>query len=282
MEAKISDDKLKYYQFPGYILYNLPKYRQVASGILTGVKEGLTSNYHLIKSMGSTKDICEIIRLNVWKCQNHFKVYAVYNSPQNCPNFDFLNISHKNVVLEDFNAHSNIWSYKDIYIAGIEIEDMLNSNPLELIYSNEDPATYLHYNGTRATPDLLLASSDISEPTRRKIIDNPGFGHKPFIASITIGSKSMTREVPTKLSWNFKRADWSRFTNLLDNELHTSPLNFNQYSDKLCNEITNIMIRCAKKTIPRGKTKHYRVFWSRHIEELKRKTCNPEDDNQLS
>ncbi|VDO08877.1 unnamed protein product [Rodentolepis nana] len=56
-EANISDDKLKYYQFPGYTLYNLPKYRQVTSGILTGVKEGLTSHYDLIKSMGSTQDM---------------------------------------------------------------------------------------------------------------------------------------------------------------------------------------------------------------------------------
>ncbi|VDO11837.1 unnamed protein product [Rodentolepis nana] len=31
------------------------------------------------------------------------------------------------------------------------------------------------------------------------------------------------------------------------------------------------MIRCAKKTIPRGKTKHYLLFWSKHLEELKRK-----------
>ncbi|VDO05996.1 unnamed protein product [Rodentolepis nana] len=31
------------------------------------------------------------------------------------------------------------------------------------------------------------------------------------------------------------------------------------------------MITCAKKTIPRGKTKHYRVFWSKHLKELKRK-----------
>ncbi|VDO15961.1 unnamed protein product [Rodentolepis nana] len=74
-----------------------------------------------------------------------------------------------------------------------EIEDMLSINPLELIYSNEDPATYLHYSGTRITPDLLLASSDISE-----------------------------------------------------HELHTSTLNFNQHPHKLCNDITNIMIRCAK------------------------------------
>ncbi|VDO15562.1 unnamed protein product [Rodentolepis nana] len=156
-------------------------------------------------------------------------------------------------------------------IAGKEIEDMLNSNPLELIYSNGDPATYLHYNGTRTTPDLLLASSDISEHTRRKIIGDPGSGHKPVIASITFGSKSMTWKVPTKLSGNFKKADWPIFTNLLDNELHTSPLKFKQHPGKLCNDITNIMIRCAKKTIPRGKTKHYRVFWSEHLEELNRK-----------
>ncbi|VDO14756.1 unnamed protein product [Rodentolepis nana] len=99
------------------------------------------------------------------------------------------------------------WSYKDTNIAGMEIEDMVNSNPLVLIYSNKDSATYLHYNGTRTTPDLLLASSDISEHTRRKIIDDPGSGHKPVITSITIASKSMTRKVPTKLSWNFKKAD---------------------------------------------------------------------------
>ncbi|VDO02972.1 unnamed protein product [Rodentolepis nana] len=81
----------------------------------------------------------------------------------------------------------------------------------------------------------------------------------------------MTRKVPTKLSWNFKKADWPRFINLLDNELRTSPINFNEHPDKLCNEITNIMIRCAEKTIPIGKTKHYRLFWSKHLEELKRK-----------
>ncbi|VDN99817.1 unnamed protein product [Rodentolepis nana] len=99
---------------------------------------------------------------------------------------------------------------------------MLNSNPLELIYNNEDLATYLHYNGTRTTPDLVLASSDISEHTRRKIIDDSDSGHKLVIASIPIGSKSMTRKM-------------------------------------------------RNKTIPRGKTKYYRVFWSKPLEKMKRK-----------
>ncbi|VDO05393.1 unnamed protein product [Rodentolepis nana] len=97
----------------------------------------------------------------------------------------------------------------------------------------------------------------------RKIIDDPVFGYKPVI----------------------------------ENGLHTSPLKFNQHTDKLCNDITKIMIRCAKlfpearlntiecfgvpeaklNTIEcfglnnRGKTKHYRVFWSKDLEDLKRK-----------
>ncbi|VDO01072.1 unnamed protein product [Rodentolepis nana] len=56
----------------------------------------------------------------------------------------------------------------------------------------------------------------------------------------------MTWKVPTKLPRNFKKTDWPRFTNLLENELHTSHLNFNQHPDKLRNDITNIMIRPCK------------------------------------
>ncbi|VDO11646.1 unnamed protein product [Rodentolepis nana] len=146
MEANISDATLKYYQFPG-TLYLLPKYRQVASEILTGVKEGLNSNYDLIKN----------------------------------------------------------------------------------ISEHDDPGS-----------------------GHKPVIASAGSGHKPVIASIIIGCQSMTKKVLTKLSWNFKKADWPRFTNLLNNELYASPLNFRQHPKKLCNKNTNIMIRSAKKTIPRG------------------------------
>uniref|UniRef100_A0A0R3TCU1 Endo/exonuclease/phosphatase domain-containing protein n=1 Tax=Rodentolepis nana TaxID=102285 RepID=A0A0R3TCU1_RODNA len=67
----------------------------------------------------------------------------------------------------------------------------------------------LHYNGTRTTPDLLLASSDISKLTRRKIIDDPGSAHKPIIASITIGGKSMTMKVCDELKARTKEKQWT-------------------------------------------------------------------------
>nr|CDS29145.1 hypothetical protein HmN_000220300 [Hymenolepis microstoma] len=147
MESNLAGDKLTYYQFPGYILHLLPKDRQMASGTLTGVKEGLTSHCEIIKSMILMQNICDIIRLNVWKSQNHLK----------------------------------IWVYKNRNTTGKEIDDTFHSSSLGLIYSYEDPATYLHCNGTRTTFDLLLVLRDTSEITRRKIIYDPGSGHKPVI-----------------------------------------------------------------------------------------------------
>ena len=155
MEANLTDDMLMNYRFKGYTLYLLPKYRQIASGILTGVRETLTASFEITKEMGYSQDLCEIITLNVWKNQNHFKIYAVYNPPQNKPSFDCLNISHKTILIGDFNAHSIKWGYISNNAAGKEIEELLNSTELELIYKHGDPATYLHYNGTKS---LLICS----------------------------------------------------------------------------------------------------------------------------
>nr|CUU99745.1 hypothetical transcript [Hymenolepis microstoma] len=154
------------------------------------------------------------------------------------------------MVLRDFSAHSTRWSYKSRYTGGEEIEDKLNTSPLGLIYNDENPATYLHYNGTRTTPHLLLVSSDISELARRKIIDNSGSGHKSAIASIATNSKCMTPKMTNKPSWNSKKADGPKLTNLLENKPRASPINYNLHPNKLCNNITDIIIRCAKKSIP--------------------------------
>nr|CDS35145.1 hypothetical protein HmN_000998300 [Hymenolepis microstoma] len=120
-------------------------------------------------------------------------------------------------------------------------------------------------NNSRLAP----VSSDISELTQRKTIDDLGSGHKSVIASITINSKTMTPKMPNETLWKFKKADRLKFTNLLETELNASPINYSQHPDQLCTNIINIIIKCAKKTIPNGKVKHYRVFWFNNLEELK-------------
>jgi len=53
MEANLMAEKLIYYQLSGYIHYSLPKYRQVASGILIAVSNSLCAEFKIVKEMGN-------------------------------------------------------------------------------------------------------------------------------------------------------------------------------------------------------------------------------------
>jgi hypothetical protein len=61
------------------------------------------------------------------------------------------------------------------------MEDFISANNVELLYEKEDPPTYLHYNGSTTSPNLMLASPDIAALASRNIIDAPGCGHKMII-----------------------------------------------------------------------------------------------------
>ncbi|GIY15568.1 hypothetical protein CDAR_618821 [Caerostris darwini] len=155
MEANLTLDTVKHYPFKGYNVYLLPKYRKVASGILMGIKDTLTADFEICKEMGGSEDKSEIIKLET-------------------------------IVIGDVNAHPTRWGYDDMNAAGKEIEDLLNSSLLDLTYDASDPPTYIHYNGSGSTPDLLCISTDLSPFTNRIIIVDPGSGHRQIIASIVI------------------------------------------------------------------------------------------------
>ncbi|GFY71750.1 hypothetical protein TNIN_265911 [Trichonephila inaurata madagascariensis] len=90
MEANLSTENLKYYPFKGFSLCVLTKSRQVASGILIGVKRELTAEFRIIKAMGVDSDKSEIVHLDVWKCGVHFKNLATYSPPCNHPDFSYV------------------------------------------------------------------------------------------------------------------------------------------------------------------------------------------------
>ena len=55
MEANITSENLQKYELKGYALHNLPKYRQVASGILVGINNSLCAQFQIVKEMGNSK-----------------------------------------------------------------------------------------------------------------------------------------------------------------------------------------------------------------------------------
>ena len=106
MEKNLTAEKPIYYQLNRCTLYSPPKYRQIASGILIGVSNSLCAEFKIVKEMGSSEDKSEIVKVNVWKKGNNFTIYAIYNPPNNKPDFTSIHVTSKTVIIGDFNAHS--------------------------------------------------------------------------------------------------------------------------------------------------------------------------------
>ena len=219
--------------------------------------------------MGNSEDKSETVKVNVWKQGNNFTIYTIYNSPNNKPHFTSLIVTSKTIIIGDFNAHSPKWGCKNTNTAGKETEDLLNTSTLELIYNDTDPPTYLHYNGAQTTPDLLLVSSDISTNAKRTILDDPRSRHKAVIAEIPLTWQQKIKEPYIRTSWNYKKANWESFTDMLEINLHQGRIDFSQHPDKIGKVINSSIIKCTKACIPRGRVKRYKCFWTDDCEILK-------------
>jgi len=56
--------------------------------------------------------------------------------------------------------------------------------------------------------------------TKRIILDDPGYGHKPVIAKITLTQQQRILNPYIRTSWNFKKVNWRSFTDMLEINLH--------------------------------------------------------------
>jgi hypothetical protein len=57
------------------------------------------------------------------------------------------------------------------------VEDLLNTNNIELLYNSTDIPTFLHYIGATINPDLAMITSNLVHQTSREVIKDPGCGH---------------------------------------------------------------------------------------------------------
>ncbi|XP_035229941.1 uncharacterized protein LOC118201889 [Stegodyphus dumicola] len=225
MEANLTIKNLKYYPFKGYSLHVLTKFRKVASGILIGIKKDLTADFHIIKEMGVDGDRSEVVYLDIWKCGVHFKILAIlYSPPCNHPDFSYVNHLKHSIFLGDFNAHSPMWGYSDTNEAGRSVQDLLRSTAFKLIYDKKDPHTYLHYTGKCTIPDLLMVTDDLYNLTKHSVLKDPGSRHRQVLAEVKIPKLDWIPFSPSKVSWNFKKANWPLFTELMEHGLNHNKL----------------------------------------------------------
>ena len=65
IEANKLITDLERFQFPGYIIHLLEKSRQIASGIMVGVKSHLITDFRIVKNMNNASDKMELANINV-------------------------------------------------------------------------------------------------------------------------------------------------------------------------------------------------------------------------
>ena len=104
-----------------------------------------------------------------------------------------------------------------------------------------------------STPDLAFATEDIALKTCREV-DNQlgGSDHRPVI--LAIDNLAQRREAPHFTRWNYKKAKWDLFRSLT-NEMSLG-LNARSHKvDKVAKKITELILKAAKRAIPRGSRK---------------------------
>ena len=193
--------------------------------------------------------------------------YIWYIQPPGNKNLclDTLDITSATVVIADFNAASPYWGYNYYNHVGRTVEEYLNSQKLELLYNPEDKKTFLHYSGSTTNPDLAMVSSDIYETSQKVVLEDLGSHHRAVLVSISL--KVPTNKPNTRITWNFRRANWTKFQDQVETKLST--INTEESAHKMLKNFCKIIQQSAKENIPRGKPRKYKPFWTQELNEQK-------------
>nr|KAG5697608.1 hypothetical protein BaRGS_001033 [Batillaria attramentaria] len=171
----------------------------------------------------------------------------------------------RHLVVGDFNSHSPSWGYEELDSRGEEVEDWMMENQIVLINKPDDkPTCYSRAWKTSSTPDLAIATDDIHRLSTRAVSTQLG-GSDHLPVTITISSIGCT-EHNMAPSWNLKRANWTTFREKADHLC--KDISQSQHLNKNVQLLSDAVLQAAKVSIPRGKRRQYRPYWSDHLAQL--------------
>ncbi|XP_072375530.1 uncharacterized protein [Diabrotica undecimpunctata] len=89
VEAGAATDTPHLYSTVGYSTHVLKRSRQVASGIIIGIKTPLVCKANIIHEM-QDRDKLEMFKVEVWKNSKHVTLFLLYNPPDNIPALELV------------------------------------------------------------------------------------------------------------------------------------------------------------------------------------------------
>lgn len=155
--------------------------------------------------------------------------------------------SKPQIFIGDFNSHSTQWGYSEMNKDGEAVEDWMDINQLSLIHDPKLPHSLHSARWKRGyNPDLAMATSNIAGLCKKIVLDPiPSSQHRPI--GIQVNAAVVPTTVPFKRRFNYKKADWKKFTNELEEKIkYIRPISKNY------DLFANLVRKTARKHIPRG------------------------------
>ena len=237
-------------------------------GAITYIRNDVTGKVTNINTCQPTI----IQKAEVWHSGCKYVIYNLYNPPSNhlnlTPTFGDSQFS-KTVIAGDFNGHSPSWGYSDTNPTGKFIETFCNTSNFFRVQDSGTPPTHFHrVHKTFFRPDLTLISADLMHKAQTKVTDGVGSSdHFPTVITI---EASCPRKYERWTRWNFKKANWGEYKLTSDAFLKEIDLSCPDVN-KTTKEITEAILKAAKKCIPRGCRANYKPFWNNNLAQAVKK-----------
>lgn len=237
---------------------NITGYTMVASkhhkqfGIATYVKANLLP---LVQVLNPENDFYTIIKVDEETIVNVYKPPSMNFSSEVLPKFE-----RPFFVGGDFNGHNTLWGYNDTNQDGLNVADWMIREDLTLLFNSTDPGTFRSARWNRSyTPDLSFVSKNVdgsTQPASRRLLRGfPNSQHRPII--IDIGLKVPLVRSDKRNRWNFNKADWTKYTQIIDRTILRIPPQASCYD-----RFVGLVKTAASKSIPRGHRQAITPGWS--------------------
>lgn len=150
------------------------------------------------------------------------------------------------ILLGDLNAHNEIWGSRLTDRRGHMLEEIITGENLVLLNTGEQ--THLTMaNGSLSAIDITICSSTIAADLQWSVLDDTyGSDHFPLMTSM---ERFLNKEYRTP-KWILEKANWKKFTEITNIDIpDTGSI------DELNEQITNIIVQAAERTIPKTTSK---------------------------
>ncbi|GFW72712.1 RNA-directed DNA polymerase from mobile element jockey [Trichonephila clavipes] len=202
----------------------------------------------------------EVQAITVLLPQQEVTIINTYHPDNSDINLDLLNTlldikSDTKILLGDLNAKSPSWGSRTLDLKGSQIEDLLCDNDLSIL--NDKRSTYLSKtNGTTSALDITAINHQTASQATWKILKSAISDHFPIITSI---NQRVDGTIQSKRSWNFRKANWRKFTSELE---MLCSLSSPHTLDERLRSFASHINAAAKRSIPRVKRRNDWVpFW---------------------